>query len=170
MLPPYASGISEERASRKAGATPTVPCIGSSGRSAECDPSLDRNVTVRRLTSTSYIQTSSGKGSWSPAVARVVVSEPNSGIVVEAAQSLDGSMETKWTARVSPGSAPSMKNGPVCGFTNGNSITRETRSSGPRTFPPKASSVQTSSTVPGRIRRTGGTPPKVQANSLGSGV
>jgi hypothetical protein len=40
-------------------------------------------------------------------VAWVPVSAPNSGTVVEAAQSLDGSIETKWIARVSPGSAPS---------------------------------------------------------------
>jgi hypothetical protein len=37
----------------------------------------------------------------------VEVRAPNSGIVEDAAQSRDGSMETKWTARVSPGSAPS---------------------------------------------------------------
>ena len=40
-------------------------------------------------------------------MAWVPVSAPNSGMVVEAAQSRDGSIDTKWTARVSPGSAPS---------------------------------------------------------------
>ncbi len=37
----------------------------------------------------------------------VDVSAPNSGTVVEAAQSRAGSIETKCTATVSPGSAPS---------------------------------------------------------------
>jgi hypothetical protein len=99
----------------------------------------------------------------------VVVSAPNSGMVVDAAQSRDGSIETKWTASVSPGSAPSMWKGPVSGFTNGTSMTCETRSSTPRTLPAKASSLQSSSTVPGLTRRTGATPPKVHASSCGSG-
>jgi len=103
------------------------------------------------------------------AVACVDVSAPNSGTVHEAAQSREGSIDTKWIASVSPGSAPSTKNGPVCGFTKGNSTTFVTRSCGPRTLPPKASSVQSSMTSPGLTRRTGGTPPKVQANSEGSG-
>src|SRR2546428_10550290 len=111
----------------------------------------------------------SGSGSWRPAVLGVPVNDPKNGMVLEAAQSLDGSMDTKCSASVSPGSAPSTSNGPVCGFTNGNWITFETRSSGPRTFPPKASSVQSSSTVPGLTLRTGLTPPNVQANSEGSG-
>jgi hypothetical protein len=97
------------------------------------------------------------------------VSAPKSGTVHEDAQSLDGSIEMKWIARVSPGSAPSTKNGPVCGLTNGNSITRETQSSGPRTLPPNASSVQSSRMSPGFTARTGGTPPNVHANSEGSG-
>ncbi len=59
-------------------------------------------------------------------VRAVVVSAPKSGTVHEAAQSRDGSIETKWIASVSPGSAPSTKNGPVCGLTKGNSITRVT--------------------------------------------
>jgi hypothetical protein len=169
MLPPWASGTSEERASKETGATPTVPCIGSSGSSTARSPRRAWKVTVRRARSTSYIQTISGSGSVSSAVAWVPVSEPNSGMVDEAAQSLDGSIDTKWMARVSPGSAPSTWNGPVWGLTKGNSTTRETRSSGPRTLPPKASSVHSSRMLPGRTRRTGGTPPKVQANSAGSG-
>ena len=48
-------------------------------------------------------------------------------------------------------------------------MTFDTRSSGPRTRPPNASSVHSSSTVPGFTERTGFTPPKVQANSDGSG-
>ena len=77
------------------------------------------------------------------------MSAPNSGTVQDDAQSREGSIEMKWIASVSPGSAPSTKNGPVCGFTNGNSMTRETRSSGPRTLPPNASSVHSSRMSPG---------------------
>ena len=62
---------------------------------------------MRPSVSTSYIQTTSGSGSWRPAVTWVAVRAPNSGIVLDAAQSRDGSIETKWTASVSPGSAPS---------------------------------------------------------------
>jgi hypothetical protein len=120
--------------------------------------------------STSYSHTSSSSGSWRPAVTWVVVSAPNSGIVLDAAQSRDGSIETKWTARVSPGSAPSTWNGPVRGFTNGKSITLETRSSVVRTLPANASSVHSSSTVPGVTRRTGATPPNVQDSSSAPGV
>jgi hypothetical protein len=107
MLPPWASGTSDERASKDAGATPTVPCIGSSGRVTASSPRRAWKVTVRRARSTSYIHTTSGSGSWSRAVAWVPVRAPNSGMVVEAAQSRDGSIDTKWMARVSPGSAPS---------------------------------------------------------------
>src|SRR4051812_9887020 len=48
-------------------------------------------------------------------------------------------------------------------------MTRETRSSSPRTLPAKASSLHSSSTWPGCTRRTGATPPKVQASSSGAG-
>src|SRR5439155_77274 len=79
------------------------------------------------------------------AVRWVEVSAPNRGTVVDAAQSRAGSIDTKCTASVSPGSAPSTWNGPVCGFTNGNSITRDTRSPVPRTRPAKQSSVNSCS-------------------------
>src|SRR5438552_2536041 len=48
-------------------------------------------------------------------------------------------------------------------------MTFETTSSGPRTFPPNASSVHSSTIDPGRMLRTGATPPNVHANSAGSG-
>ena len=63
--------------------------------------------TIRRSRSTSYRQTSSGSGSCNVTVLVVEVSAPNNGNVVETAQSLDGSIETKCSASVSPGSAPS---------------------------------------------------------------
>lgn len=83
--------------------------------------------------------------------------------MVEAAQSAAGSIDTKCTATVSPGSAPSTWKGPVCGLRNGNSHTSDTRSFSDRTRPAKQSSVNRSRTVPGAMRATGGAPPNVQA-------
>ena len=151
------------------GRPPTVPCIGSIGRSTQYALSRAVKRAVRAVRSSCHIHTSSGSGGCRVAVRWVEVSAPNSGTVVEAAQSRLGSIEMKWTARVSPGSAPSTKNGPVCGLRNGKSQTTETRSSRLRTLPAKQSSVHSSSTAPGRTVRTGGAPPKVQANSVGSG-
>ena len=39
MLPPQLPGVSDDRTSPSGGATPTVPCIGSSGRSTWTDES-----------------------------------------------------------------------------------------------------------------------------------
>ena len=50
------------------------------------------------------------------AVVCVPVSAPKCGNVVDTAQSRAGTIETKCTASVSPGSAPSMWNGPVTGL------------------------------------------------------
>jgi hypothetical protein len=58
----------------------------------------------------------SGSGSCSIAVDGVAVSEPKNGTVVLTPQSNRGSMLRKWIATVSPGSAPSIQNGPLCGF------------------------------------------------------
>ncbi len=107
MLPPNASGTSAERTSRLAGATPTVPCIGFIGSSAVQSLSRAMNWQVPLVRSSSQIQTTSGSGSCRVAVRCVEVSAPNSGTVVDAAQSRAGSSETKCTATVSPGSAPS---------------------------------------------------------------
>ena len=70
-------------------------------------PFLAWNVTGGPSRSTSQIHTTSGSGGCRSAVAWVAVSAPNSGTVEEAAQSREGSMDTKWIATVSPGSAPS---------------------------------------------------------------
>ena len=74
-----------------------------------------------------------------------------------------------WMASVSPGSAPSTWKGPVCGFTSLMSRTSEGRSVVRCSRPEKASSVQSFSAVPGRIRWVGATPPKVQAYWWGEG-
>jgi hypothetical protein len=108
MLPPNASGTRALRTSRLAGATPTVPCIGFSGRSTAKSPCRAVNRQVPASRSKCHIQTSSGSGSCSSAVAWVPVSAPKNGTVVEAPQSRAGSIEMKCTASVSPGSAPSM--------------------------------------------------------------
>ena len=71
---------------------------------------------MRRSRSTSYSQTRSSSGGCSIAVVWVAVSAPKWGNVDDTAQSRAGSMETKWTASVSPGSAPSTWNGPVTGL------------------------------------------------------
>ena len=86
----------------------------------------------------------------------VPVSAPNSGTVVETAQSRAGWTSMRWIASVSPGSAPSTKNGPVCGLMNGYVMVRLGRSSLDRIRPPNASSVNRSRTSPGRMRMTGG--------------
>ncbi len=122
-----------------------------------------RNSAVRRVRSNCQIQTVSGSGGCNVAVVCVEVSAPKRGTVVEAAQSRAGSIDTKCTATVSPGSAPSTWNGPVCGLRNGNSHTSDTRSFSDRTRPAKQSSVNRSRTVPGAMRATGGAPPNVQA-------
>jgi hypothetical protein len=49
----------------------------------------------------------------------VLVSAPNSGTVVETAQSRAGWTSIRWMASVSPGSAPSTWKGPVWGLMNG---------------------------------------------------
>ena len=109
MFPPKLSGTSALRTSRLAGATPTVPCMGSIGRST-ISPGTDRaaNRHSRDAGSSSHIQTTSGSGSLSSAVRCVPVSAPNSGTVVDAAHGRAGSMDTKCTATVSPGSAPAI--------------------------------------------------------------
>jgi hypothetical protein len=107
MLPPNASGTSADLTSRLAGATPMVPCIGFIGSSAVNSLSLAEKPQVRRARSSSQIHTTSGSGSCRVAVRCVDVSAPNSGTVVDAAQSRLGSIEMKCTASVSPGSAPS---------------------------------------------------------------
>ncbi len=101
-LPPWAAGVSAESTSRLAGATPTVPCIGSIGRSTVKSLSRALNRAVRAVRESSQIQTSSGSGGCSVGVRCVEVRAPNSGTVVEAAQSRLRSIDTKCTARVSP--------------------------------------------------------------------
>ncbi len=53
MLPPNRSGTSDERTSPPAGATPTVPSIGATGRSIRCSLKRAANVTVPRSRSSS---------------------------------------------------------------------------------------------------------------------
>jgi hypothetical protein len=65
------------------------------------------NRQVRAAASSSQSHTTSGSGSFSRAVRCVPVSAPNSGTVVEAAHDRAGSIDTKCTATVSPGAAPS---------------------------------------------------------------
>ena len=66
-----------------------------------------------------------------------------------------------WTATVSPGSAPSMKNGPVCGLSWPGAITFDGRSAAVFTAPSKQSSVHETMRVPGVMRCRGAAPPNV---------
>ena len=68
MLPPNASGTSDDRTSPLAGATPTVPCIGSIGRSAVKSLFRAVNRHTRAARSSCHSHTSSSSGSWSSAV------------------------------------------------------------------------------------------------------
>src|ERR1700761_2359674 len=168
MFPPNASGTSADRTSPPAGATPTVPCMGDIGRSATKSDffAVNRHSCLSR--SSCQIHVSSSSGSFSSAVRCVPVSAPNSGTVVDAAQSRAGLSDTKCTATVSPGSAPSIQKGPVCGLSPV-MFSLLTRSSADVTRPAKQSSVYRSSTHGVRSRMTGAAPPKVQAYSPGPG-
>ena len=81
------------------------------------------------------------------------------GKVLDAAQSRAGTISTKCTARVSPGSAPSTAMGPVTGFRKGNVHTWLGRSSTLRTLPANQSSVDSSTMVPGATVSSGFRPP-----------
>src|SRR4051812_40253280 len=109
----------------------------------------------------SYSQTRSSNGGCNVAVYDVEVSAPKCGNVLDTPVVRAGTMDRKWTARVSPGSASSMKNGPVTGFRYGNVQTWLGRSSTVVTAPPKQSSVNSVSTSPERRLATGSTPPNV---------
>src|ERR1700722_12616114 len=168
MLPPNASGTSAERTSPPAGATPTVPCMGDIGRSAVKSDffAVNRHSPLSR--SSCQIHMSSSRGSRSRAVGGVPVRAPDSGTAVDAAQSRAGVMETKCTATVSPGSAPSIQKGPVCGLSPV-MFRLLTRSLADWTAPAKQSSVYRSSAHGVRSRMTGAAPPKVQAYSPAPG-
>ena len=64
-------------------------------------------------------------------------------------------------ASVSPGSAPSTKNGPVCGLSWPGGITFDGRSAAVFTAPSKQSSVHVTMRVPGLMRCFGAAPPNV---------
>ena len=102
----------------------------------------------------------------------VAVSAPNSGTVVEAAQSRAGSIETKCTARVSPGCGTFDVEGTGLRIEERElAHLTDTRSFSLRTLPAKQSSVNTSRTVPGRDTwRRAARPPKVQAYCSGVGL
>ena len=103
----------------------------------------------------------SSSGAFSSAVVGVATREPNSGMFADTPQANRGSMETKCTASVSPGSAPSTWNGPVCGLRYAGSHTWETTSEAERTRPPKQSNVHVDNAEPGAMDATASTPPNV---------
>ena len=103
----------------------------------------------------------SGSGSCSVGLTGTLVSPPKKGISVEAPQVRAGVRSTRWTTRVSPGSAPSIQNGPVCGLRSSVFSAVVATSAVLVMRPPYASSVHSVSTVGGVIRRTGAAPPNV---------
>ncbi len=96
-------------------------------------------------------------------------SAPKNGIVDDAPQSRAGVSRARCRASVSPGSAPSTKNGPVCGLTSVMSSTSLARCVVLVSRPENASSVHSFRHVPGAIRCVGATPPNVHAYSWRSG-
>ena len=81
----------------------------------------------------------------------MLVSPPKKGMAVQDAPKLRAGLQvdTKCSTSVSPGSAPSTKNGPVCGLTNGMVSAALGRSVTCRMLPQNASSVHSRSIVPG---------------------
>ena len=91
----------------------------------------------------------------------MLVRPPKNGMIVDAPHVLAGVRSTRWMASVSPGSAPSIQNGPVCGLRSSVSSATVATSSLLVIRPPYASSVHSVRTVPGLMRRIAGAPPKV---------
>ena len=141
-----------------------------------CQRQLDAQVAPARLEQDGAAPGRAGRSRSARAAAPAAVrcgrcrsAHRRAGSVVDAAQSRAGVRSTRCSASVSPGSAPSTKNGPVCGLTSAMSSTSDGRSVGRRRRPENASSVHNLSTVPGLIRCVGATPPKVHAYCPGSG-
>ena len=76
------------------------------------------------------MQVRSGSGACSVGLAGTLVSPPKNGISVDAPQVRAGVRSARWIASVSPGSAPSIQNGPVCGFRSSVSSARWRRCRG----------------------------------------
>jgi hypothetical protein len=94
-------------------------------------------------------------------VRSVPTSAPKPGPNADTAHVRAGASFTMRIASVSPGSAPSTKNGPVCGLSCPGAITFDGRSAGVFTTPSKQSSVHATIRVPGWIRQRGAAPPNV---------
>src|SRR5262249_11723408 len=124
-------------------------------------PSVDFVETVRFFASTSYFQTVSGRSGPSIAVRSVPFSAPNPGNDEEIAHGRAGSSFRMRIASVSPGSAPSMKTGPVCGVSWLGGTTFDGRSAVDFTAPPKQTSLHETIFVPGWMRFAGFAPPNV---------
>ena len=152
MLPPKAPGTIVDRASPIEGATPRHPRNGARGTSHACLPSPEVVRATPFFASTSYRQTASGGSGPSIAVRSVPFSAPKPGKDAEMAHGRAGSSLRIRIASVSPGSAPSTKNGPVCGLSCPGGTTFEGRSAVVFTAPSKQSSVHATMRVPGLTR------------------
>ena len=151
MFPPWVDEVAVEIACRRGGATPKQPSMGSSGSVSL--PSLVFGATsvafhlfrsIRQLDPLHFGDCMAVRGS-STCGAITVELHPTSRL---------GASRSKVTDNMSPGSAPSMWNGPVCGFPH--SVTRL-----PEASAPALSTVVVITVSPGLIRRTGSCAPIV---------
>ena len=171
MLPPWASGTSDERASRLAGATPTVPCIGSSGSSTSSSPYVARGTSpCGRRVHVVHPDHARAAAPGAPAVTWVEVSAPNSGIVRgrrPVARRLDRD-EVDREGVAGLGALDVERPGQRVHERELDDLRHQVVGCrGPcRRRRPR---VHSSSTVPGWTRRTGATPPNVQASSSAVG-
>ncbi len=151
MLPPCSADVKVEIACPSFGATPKLPSIGRSGTASRSSPgtgSFGRTVPASTSMSQSMtgvpgrLGTKSGSTTFS---AWLVLAQPVERFV---------RIRSKRTTRASPGTAPSMKNGPVCGLGR---VATWLRSASK----PRASTVVVTTVSPGAMRNTGSCCPNV---------
>src|SRR5262245_52599742 len=117
MFPPKAPGVAVLIASFLAGAVATQPSMGFRGNSR--GPGLRPVMLVRATPLALSIVQVSTLGSRSPVRRNMGSTAYGATRVFEVAVALLGSSRWKVTFSMSPGSAPSMKNGPVWGLGPG---------------------------------------------------
>ena len=146
MLPPNAPGVLVAIASLRAGATPTHPSIGRSPSSRPPISLLSRRAMFFALSRSQF-----ARGACRSVRPRIEagVTAYGASAPPEYAVARLMSILVKVTAIMSPGSAPSIKNGPVCGF--GPCVTGL-----PFQSVPPASTVFVITRSPGLMRSAGG--------------
>ena len=152
MLPPKVPGTIVLRTSPPAGATPRQPRNGASGTSHACRPSRDAaRATLAADRHRSATSSRGGRRRASPS-GRCRRARRIRDRTTTRAYARAGSTFSRCTATVSPGSAPSTWNGPVCGLSCPAGITWDGRSAAVFTAPSKQSSLHDTMRVPGVMR------------------